>query len=57
MVIALVGRGNAVTMSLWLAIFSDVGVSLLAILNSLRIMRIFGKQHKIDQGEVESNEQ
>ncbi len=56
MAIALIGRGNAVTMSLWLAIFSDVGVSLLAILNSLRIMRLFGKQQKIDQGEVVNNE-
>lgn len=56
MAIALFEHGNAVTMSLWLAIFSDVGVSLLSILNSLRIMRLFGKQHKIDQGDTENNE-
>jgi Cd2+/Zn2+-exporting ATPase len=30
--------------SMWLAIFSDVGVSLLAILNSLRVMKIFKKE-------------
>ena len=30
--------------SMWLAIFSDVGVSLLAILNSLRVMNIFKKE-------------
>ena len=57
MTIALVLHGNAFTMSLWLAIFSDVGVSLLAILNSLRLMRIFGKQSKIDQGEKETDEE
>lgn len=57
MIIALVLHGNAFTMSLWLAIFSDVGVSLLAILNSLRLMRIFGKQSKIDQGEQENDEE
>ena len=37
-------------LSLWLAIFSDVGVSLLAILNSLTLLRLFGKQKKIDLG-------
>lgn len=57
MIIALVLHGDAFTMSLWLAIFSDVGVSLLAILNSLRLMRIFGKQSKIDQGEKENDEE
>ncbi|MBQ8293036.1 MAG: heavy metal translocating P-type ATPase [Bacilli bacterium] len=30
--------------SMWLAIFSDVGVSLIAILNSLRVMGIFKKE-------------
>jgi cation transport ATPase len=30
--------------SMWLAIFSDVGVSLLAILNSLRVMNIYKKE-------------
>lgn len=57
MIIALVLHGDAFTMSLWLAIFSDVGVSLLAILNSLRLMRMFGKQLKIDQGEKEDDEE
>ena len=57
MIIALVLHGDAFTMSLWLAIFSDVGVSLLAILNSLRLMRMFGKQSKIDQGEKEDDEE
>jgi hypothetical protein len=32
--------------SMWLAIFSDVGVSLLAILNSLRVMSLFKKEKK-----------
>ena len=31
---------------LWLAIFSDVGVSLLAIINSMSITRIFRKKDK-----------
>lgn len=31
--------------TIWLAIFSDVGVSLIAILNALRISRIFNKNH------------
>ena len=57
MVIALVFHGNAFTMPLWLAIFSDVGVSLLAILNSLRLMRIFGRQSKIDQGGLEEDDE
>lgn len=43
--------------SMWLAIFSDVGVSLLAILNSLRVMKIFKKEKKqieeIDRDEYE----
>ena len=43
---------------MYLAIFADVGVSLLAILNSLRIMRLFGKQQKIkqniDEGDIKS---
>ncbi len=50
MVIALVFRNSAFSMSLWLAIFSDVGVSLLAILNSLRLMRLFKRQAKLEQG-------
>lgn len=58
MTIALLARGTQFTMSLWLAIFADVGVSLLAILNSLRIMRLFGKQQKIkqniDEGDIKS---
>ncbi len=37
-------------LSLWLAIFSDVGVSLIAILNSLTLMRLFGLQNVIDLG-------
>jgi Cd2+/Zn2+-exporting ATPase len=56
MTIALVLHGEQFTMSLWLAIFSDVGVTLLAILNSLRIMRLFGRQSKIEQGELEEDE-
>lgn len=36
--------------SLWLAIFADVGVSLIAILNSLTLMRLFGRQKGIDVG-------
>lgn len=32
--------------SMWLAIFSDVGVSLLAILNSLRVMNVFKNEKK-----------
>ena len=31
---------------MWLAIFSDVGVSLIAIVNSLRVTRIFKRQNK-----------
>ena len=38
------------------AIFADVGVSLIAIVNSLRIMRLFGRQSKIEQGELEEDE-
>ena len=38
---------------LWLAIFSDVGVSLLAIINSMSITRIFRKK---DKQAVQSNE-
>ena len=57
MTIALVLHGQEFTMSLWLAIFSDVGVTLLAILNSLRLMRIFGRQTKIDQGEEIKDEE
>ena len=60
MAIALGLHGNAFTMSLWLAIFSDVGVSMLSILNSITLMYTFGKQHKVDRGimeEVEKNEQ
>ena len=60
MAIALGLHGNAFTMSLWLAIFSDVGVSMLTILNSITLMYTFGKQHKVDRGimeEVEKNEQ
>ena len=57
MIVALVFHGNAFTMPLWLAIFSDVGVSLLAILNSLRLMRLFGRQTKIDQGEKDDDEE
>ncbi len=34
---------------IWLAIFSDVGVSLLAIINSLRISRIFKKKNNIGE--------
>lgn len=37
--------------SMWLAIFSDVGVSLLAILNSLRVMNIFKKEKKQNKEE------
>lgn len=51
MIIALGFHGTMISMSLWLAIFSDVGVSLLAILNSLTLMRLFGKQKKIDIGD------
>jgi hypothetical protein len=36
---------------MWLAIFSDVGVSLLAILNSLRVMNIFKKEKKQNKEE------
>ena len=57
MAIALILHGNEFTMSLWLAIFSDVGVTLLAILNSLRLMRIFGRQAKIDTGEEIEDEE
>ena len=32
---------------IWFAIFSDVGVSLLAIINSLRITGIFKKEYKV----------
>ena len=35
--------------TIWLAIFSDVGVSLIAILNALRINRIFNKQYLGDK--------
>ena len=35
--------------TIWLAIFSDVGVSLIAILNALRISRIFNKQYLGDK--------
>lgn len=42
--------GSGQIISLWLAIFSDVGVSLLAILNSLLLLRLFGRQNKIDVG-------
>lgn len=38
--------------SMWLAIFSDVGVSLLAILNSLRVMNIF-KKEKVQKNDEE----
>ncbi len=42
--------------SMWLAIFSDVGVSLLAILNSLRVMNIFKKEKPIkNAGEDDEN--
>ena len=37
--------------SMWLAIFSDLGVSLLAILNSLRVMNIFKKEKKQNKEE------
>ena len=40
--------------SMWLAIFSDVGVSLLAILNSLRVMNIF-KKEKIQDNKREED--
>lgn len=56
MTLALISKGNLETMPLWLAIFSDVGVSLLAILNSLRLMRLFGKQQKVIQEVVEEDE-
>lgn len=55
MIIALV-FGEEV-LPLWFAIFSDVGVSLLAILNSLRIMRLFGRQSKIKQKEEKEDEE
>ncbi len=43
--------------SMWLAIFSDVGVSLLAILNSLRVMRLFKKEKKqIEKRDIEEYE-
>lgn len=44
---------NLIKLSLLLAIFSDVGVSLLAIINSLTLMRVFGKQSKINVGAKE----
>jgi hypothetical protein len=40
----------------WFAIFSDVGVSLLAIINSLRITGIFNKEYKIKNKEETKNE-
>ena len=40
--------------SMWLAIFSDVGVSLLAILNSLRVMNIY-KKEKIQDNKREED--
>lgn len=43
--------------SMWLAIFSDVGVSLLAILNSLRVMQLFKKEKKqIEKRDIEEHE-
>ena len=39
---------------MWLAIFSDVGVSLLAILNSLRVMNIY-KKEKIQDNKREED--
>lgn len=43
--------------SMWLAIFSDVGVSLLAILNSLRVMKLFKKEKKqIEKRDIEEDE-
>ncbi len=41
---------------IWFAIFSDVGVSLLAIINSLRITGIFNKEYKMTDKEETKNE-
>lgn len=41
---------------IWFAIFSDVGVSLLAIINSLRITGIFKKEYKVTNNEEPKNE-
>ena len=41
---------------IWFAIFSDVGVSLLAIINSLRITGIFKKEYNTTDKEESSNE-
>lgn len=41
---------------IWFAIFSDVGVSLLAIINSLRITGIFKKEYKETNKEEPKNE-
>ena len=48
MILAL-GLAGVFQLPLWVAIFSDVGVSLIAILNSLRLMKMFGKQKKIEK--------
>ena len=55
MIIALIFGEDV--LPLWFAIFSDVGVSLLAILNSLRIMRLFGRQSKIEHKEEVEDEE
>ncbi len=42
--------------SMWLAIFSDVGVSLLAILNSLRVMGIFKNEKVVYNEQLDEEE-
>ena len=49
MILALDLAGFEYQLPLVVAIFSDVGVSLIAILNSLRLMRMFGKQQRIEK--------
>ena len=41
------------TVTIWLAIFSDVGVSLIAILNAMRVMRLYKHQTEtVEEQEV-----
>lgn len=44
----------SITLPLWLAIFSDVGISLIAILNSIFIMRLFQRKNKKEIKEKEA---
>ncbi|OPZ62981.1 MAG: Cadmium, zinc and cobalt-transporting ATPase [Firmicutes bacterium ADurb.Bin506] len=37
--------------SVWMAVFADVGVSLLAVLNSVRVLRLRPRTGRLDEGD------